>query len=83
MKKCLEKLFKLITSKEEIRVSKNASKPASDYKSSTGIKSENKKVYSIFAEQFLEAPVGVGSGYSMGISCTVCTWKGIPTIDDW
>lgn len=37
------------------------------------------KGYSTFAEMYLEKPVDV----QMGITCTVCTWRGVPTIDDW
>jgi len=35
--------------------------------------------YSIFAEMYLENP----SEAQMGPTCTICTWRGIPTIDDW
>jgi len=35
--------------------------------------------YSIFAEMYLEKPVEVQAGFSV----TVCTWRGIPTVDDW
>lgn len=33
--------------------------------------------YSTFAEMYLEKPV------DMGITASVSTWRGIPTIDDW
>ena len=33
--------------------------------------------YSTFAEMYLENPIGIG------VTASVCTWKGIPTIDDW
>ncbi len=39
-----------------------------------------------FAEQYLEEPVYVGAdgvNYSAGPTVTVCTWRGIPTIDDF
>ena len=40
----------------------------------------NKDVkYSTFAEIYLEKPRDIPAG----ISCTVCTWRCIPTIDDW
>jgi len=45
------------------------------------MKNENNK-YSIFAEQYLEKPVDIGTKY-LGFSVTICTWRGIPTIDDW
>ena len=35
--------------------------------------------YSTFAEMYLEKPVEVQAGFSV----TVCTWRGVPTIDDW
>ena len=35
--------------------------------------------YSTFAEMYLEKPVDVQAGFSV----TVCTWRGIPTVDDW
>ena len=35
--------------------------------------------YSTFSEMYLEKPVEVQAGFSV----TVCTWRGIPTIDDW
>jgi len=35
--------------------------------------------YSTFAEMYLEKPVEVQAG----ITPTVCTWRGVPTIDDW
>lgn len=38
--------------------------------------------YDTFAGQFLE-PIVVPEGSAMGFSVTVCTWRGIPTIDDW
>ena len=46
---------------------------------------ENEKVrqYSIFAEQYLEKPVYGGKDESSSITTTVCTWRGVPTIDDW
>ena len=34
---------------------------------------------STFAEMYLEKPVDVQAG----LTCTVCTWRGVPTIDDW
>ncbi len=39
----------------------------------------NNVKYSTFAEMYLEKPIDVQAG----ISCTICTWRGIPTIDDW
>ena len=35
--------------------------------------------YSTFAEMYLEKPVEVQAGFSV----TICTWRSIPTIDDW
>ena len=36
-----------------------------------------------FAEQFLE-PVATPEGYeTAGFTVTICTWRGVPTIDDW
>ncbi|MEX2016910.1 MAG: hypothetical protein WD876_00350 [Candidatus Pacearchaeota archaeon] len=35
--------------------------------------------YSTFAEMYLEKPVEVQAGFSV----TICTWRGIPTVDDW
>ena len=37
------------------------------------------KGYSTFAEMYLEKPEDIQAG----LTCTVCTWRGIPTIDDW
>ena len=45
-----------------------------DY-SSEGVPKD--KGYSTFAEMYLEKPV------DMGITASVSTWRGIPTIDDW
>jgi len=36
--------------------------------------------YSTFAEMYLEKPIEVQAAK---ITCTVCTWRGVPTIDDW
>jgi len=36
--------------------------------------------YSTFAEMYLEKPIAVQAAK---ITCTVCTWRGVPTIDDW
>jgi len=36
--------------------------------------------YSAFAEMYLEKPLDVQAAK---VTCTVCTWRGIPTIDDW
>ena len=40
-----------------------------------------------FAEQYLEKPIYIGADnadYSAkSFSVTVCTWRGIPTVDDW
>lgn len=35
--------------------------------------------YSAFAEMYLEKQTDVQAG----ITCSICTWRGIPTIDDW
>lgn len=35
--------------------------------------------YSTFAEMYLEKPVDVQAGFTV----TVCTWRGVPTVDDW
>lgn len=37
------------------------------------------KGYFTFAEMYLEKPTEVQAGFSV----TVCTWRGVPTIDDW
>ncbi len=37
------------------------------------------KIYSTFAEMYLEKPLDL----QMGITPTVCTWRGVPTVDDW
>lgn len=42
----------------------------------------NNGKYSIFAEMFLERPVDAQFG-SMITAPSICTVKGIPTIDDW
>lgn len=34
--------------------------------------------YSVFAEMYLEKPV-----MAEGITCSICTFRSIPTIDDW
>ena len=39
--------------------------------------------YGLFAEQFLEQPVYAGEATNLGISVTCCTFRGIPTIDDY
>jgi len=36
-----------------------------------------------FAEQFLESPVFAGVGYNAKITVTCCTYRGIPTVDDY
>lgn len=38
------------------------------------------KTYSTFTEMYLERPIGVDS---MEATPTVCTWRGIPTVDDF
>jgi len=38
--------------------------------------------YSLFSEQYLEQPV-VSGDYKLTLTPTICTFKGIPTIDDW
>ncbi|MEK6912589.1 MAG: hypothetical protein AABX26_01375 [Nanoarchaeota archaeon] len=35
--------------------------------------------YSTFAEMYLEKPTEM----RVGLTASVCTWRGIPTIDDW
>jgi hypothetical protein len=35
--------------------------------------------YSTFAEMYLEKPIDVQAG----LTCSMCTWRGVPTIDDW
>jgi len=42
-----------------------------------------KKEYAIFAEQYLEKPVYGGRGDSENFTVTCCTFRGIPTIDDF
>jgi len=44
---------------------------------------EGKRLYSIFAEQFLEKPAYGGEDKMAYTTPTVCTWRGVPTIDDW
>ena len=40
--------------------------------------------YSTFAEMYLETPINTGSAKKTSIlTCTSCTWRDIPTIDDW
>ena len=39
--------------------------------------------YMSFAEQFLEQPVYAGETANLGITVTCCTFRGIPTIDDF
>ncbi len=41
-------------------------------------KNESAKRYSTFAEMYLE-----DNTYAMGATASVCTWRGVPTIDDW
>lgn len=36
--------------------------------------------YSLFSEQYLERPPATSRWVSL--SATICTWRGIPTIDD-
>lgn len=38
------------------------------------------KNYSTFAEMYLERPADPQGSI---FTCTVCTWKNVPTIDDW
>ncbi len=35
--------------------------------------------YSTFAEMYLEKPIDVQAGFTV----TICTWRCVPTIDDW
>ena len=44
-----------------------------------GKNSSEGTVYSTFAEMYLEKPIEVQAEFSV----TVCTWRGIPTVDDW
>ena len=46
------------------------------------VKKERENEYTSFAEQFLERPVCAGVG-DLGITVTCCTFRGIPTIDDY
>ncbi len=39
----------------------------------------NDRNYSTFSEMYLEKPIEVQAGFSV----TICTWRGIPTVDDW
>lgn len=39
--------------------------------------------YGIFAEQFLERPAYIPKERKAGFTVTVCTWRGVPTVDDW
>lgn len=41
--------------------------------------SGNAKDYSTFAEMYLENPIVPQAE----ITPTMCTWRGVPTIDDW
>jgi hypothetical protein len=36
--------------------------------------------YSAFAEMYLEKPLNIQAAK---VTCTVCTWRKVPTIDDW
>lgn len=47
------------------------------------IMKEEAQKYIIFAEQYLEKPVYGGKDESKNFSVTVCTWRGIPTVDDF
>ena len=47
---------------------------------STGNSEHNEAKYSAFAEMYLEKPV---DAQAANATCSVCTWRGIPTIDDW
>ena len=65
---------------EKIAVKSNLSngvKKDKIYVAKTG--AENKD-YSVFAEMYLENASSVQAGKP---TCTLCTWRGIPTIDDW
>ncbi len=44
---------------------------------------KGKQKYAIFAEQYLETPVYDGKEDSKNFSVTCCTFRGIPTIDDY
>ena len=45
-------------------------------------KEEKQERPRLFAEQFLERPSYAGVG-DLGITVTCCTFRGIPTIDDY
>ncbi|MBI5880640.1 hypothetical protein HZB90_00755 [archaeon] len=38
--------------------------------------------YSLFCEQYLERPV-ISEKEKLAISPTACTWRGLPTVDDF
>ena len=69
------KIFKV---GEYIRNMENLQEKVGQETAKGSLSSERK--YSTFAEMYLEEPI-----YSQGegITCTMCTWRGIPTIDDW
>ena len=48
-----------------------------------GYLAKGKQKYAIFAEQYLEKPVYDGEEDSKNFSVTCCTFRGIPTIDDY
>jgi hypothetical protein len=67
---------------EVIEKEKRQELPNRDYsfpeRNDVGIKSE----YSTFAEMFLEEPARVKADYTV-LTITLCTFRNIPTIDDW
>lgn len=48
-----------------------------------GCLAKGKQQYAIFAEQYLEKSIYDGKEDSKNFSVTVCTFRGIPTIDDF
>ena len=60
----------------ERRGSRSVSKKR-DY-SGQGI--SHNKGYSTFAEMYLEEPA---DAQATRITCSICTWRKVPTIDDW
>lgn len=68
---------------EQISVSGNLKPVVGEGYSFPSSGGSNGDKYRTFAEQFLE-PVIIPQGYEKsGFSVTICTWRGVPTIDDW
>ena len=60
---------------ERIAEKSNSINPSG--KKRDGVSKDN--YYSTFAEMYLEKPILIQAG----LTASVCTWRGVPTIDDW